>query len=138
MLWAIVLFFLLMSIPAFFLSQRNRDSLMDSKATHERLQRTAPDDPLAVIGPTEFQRAYERATRKRAGALMNWMLLGFLAGLFLGVPIAIAIAWALDDVELFGWLATAAIFTFFIGGIWIGASRRKSVYDVMRKLLQVD
>ncbi|WP_417486520.1 hypothetical protein [Maricaulis sp.] len=136
MLWGVVLFFLVMSIPAFFLAQRNRDSLMDAMAMHERLQRTDPDDPLAAVGPTEFQRAYERAVRKRGGALLNWVVVGFFAGLFLGIPIAMAIAWAFDSVDLFGWLATIAIFAFFLGGIWVGASRRKNVYDVMRQILQ--
>ena len=136
MLWGVVLFFLVMSIPALFLAQRNLDSLMDAMAMHERLQRTDPDDPLAAVGPTEFQRAYERAVRKRGGALLNWVIVGLLAGLFLGVPIAGAIAWALDNVDLFGWLSTIAIFAFFLGGMWVGASRRKNVYDVMRQILQ--
>ena len=105
MLWGVVLFFLVMSIPAFFLAQRNRDSLMDAMAMHERLQRTDPEDPLAAVGPTEFQRAYERAVRKRGGALLSWVIVGLFAGLFVGIPIAVAIAWALDNVDLFGWLS---------------------------------
>jgi hypothetical protein len=138
MLWGVILFLVVMSIPAFFLTQRNRDALMDAMATHERLQRTTPDDPLAALGPTEFQRAYERANRKRMGAMVNWMLVGFLAAIFLGIPIAMGISWALDSVELFGWVATVTFFAFYLCGLWVGVSRRKNVYDVMRKLLKVD
>lgn len=137
MLWFVLFLLLLFSIPAYFISQRNRDSLMDAMAMHERLQRTDPEDPLAQLGPTEYQRAYERAQKNRARGLTKGMGLGLLAGFFIGPVVGFAGSFMLDDADLFMPLLALAFFGFMFYGMWRGASKQPNVYDQMRKDLHL-
>ena len=139
MLWFLLFFLLLMSIPAFFIAQRNRDSLMDAMAMHEKLQRTAPEDPLAQLGPTEYQRAWERAEKNRSKGLVNSTFIGFLAGLFLVGPlVGFGVGFMLDDPDLLFPLWTIGLFSTFFYAIWRGASKRQNVYDQMRSDLHLN
>ncbi len=137
MLWFVVIFLVLVSVPAIFISQNNRDALMDAMAMHERLQRTAPEDPLAQLGPTEFQRAYERAQKSRSKPIMVGMGLGLLGGFFVGFIGAFVIAYMLDDPDMFGGLFTLIFLGSVLFGVWRGFSKRTNVFEEMRKNLQL-
>lgn len=138
MLWIIVLFLIVVSVPAILISQNNRNALMDAMAMHERLQRTDSSDPLAQLGPTEFQRAYERAAKSRGKPMMIGIGLGLLIGLFLGFGIAFGVALMMSNADMLVPVYGLTLIGFPVVGAWIGASKRLSVYDQMRKQLQLD
>lgn len=81
MLWFILIFFVLMAIPAVLISARNQGVMMDALAMHENLKRNHPDDPLAQLGPHEFQRIFHRAQINRGKPTINrgflWFFLAF-------------------------------------------------------------
>lgn len=137
MLWFFIIL-LVLAIPAYFITQGNRNALMDAMAMRERLQRTDPGDPLAQLGPTEFQREFEKAASRRGKPMLIGLGLGLFIGLFVAFGVGFGLSYMLDDVDLFMPIFGIAFVGSVILGAWIGASKRLSVFDQMRKQLHVD
>lgn len=64
--------------------------------------------------------------------------LGLLAGFFLSFGVGFGLSYMMDDVDLFIPVYGVSFLGFVILGSWIGASKRLSVFDQMRKQLHLD
>lgn len=138
MLWVFAFLLLVLAVPAVLISWNNRNAVMDAMAMHERLQRTDPTDPLAQLGPTEFRREFEKAASRRGRPMLIGLGLGLLAGFFLSFGVGFGLSYMMDDVDLFIPVYGVSFLGFVILGSWIGASKRLSVFDQMRKQLHLD
>lgn len=87
MLWLVLIVLLLIVIVAAVTSNGQRANV-NSQAEYERLRRLSPDDPLASVGPNEFDRAYAEVREKKAktgcGPLLLFVSVCFVIGPALG------------------------------------------------------
>lgn len=139
MLWFILIFFILMAIPAVIISASNRAAVMDALAMHENLKRSHPDDALGQLGPHEFQRAFNLARLRRHRKLVKGFLLWGFLGLIIAIPIA-SLMFAMDSDTA----DTLGMLTFVgapLGLAWYGMKSARSkmpeLFDQMRTELRL-
>lgn len=136
MLWFILIFFVLMAIPAVLISARNQGVMMDALAMHENLKRNHPDDPLAQLGPHEFQRIFHRAQINRGKPTINRGFLWFFFGILTSIPIAIITSYFESEALV----VTVILLTPLGFGLYGGMaahSKRPELFDQMRAELKL-
>jgi len=136
MLWAILIFLALITIPAVILTANRQNTAMDALAMHENLKRNHPDDALAQLGPNEFQRAFYVTKRKRGQKVLNRGILWLFLGLIVSIPVSLMLAYI-----GIGQFVPFALFALPVAGFIYGAMSTRSKlpeqFDQMRTELRL-
>ena len=100
----------------------SRRQTVTALALHERMQRTAPDDELAQLGPNEFEALHTQCRKNRS----TRVALSIVLWSFLGLAAAVFMAGAIGELAFL-------VFPFagFIGGLIIGRMATPKVEALM-------
>ena len=131
MVW-FIFFFLVVGTVAVVLANKNQQKLMGAAAEYEKLQRTNPDDPLAIIGPTEFQVAFDKARKNQGNSMLKGMLIWFLLGWPLAFLLMLPIGFIFESSDLA--IANLAMtpWASALYGMYRARKKQIDIFDQMR------
>ena len=131
MVW-FIFFFLIVGTVAVVLSEGNKRRQMNATAEYEKLQRTNPDDPIAIIGPTEFQVAFDKARKAQGNSMLKWSLIWYLLGWPLAFLLMLPIGFIFESSDLA--IANLAMtpWASALYGLYRARSKQINIFDQMR------